>query len=211
MELEANTISNDDDINQIVADRLKELRRNRGMKQQECSRRIGLALGAWSNYESRIRNISLDKLVTICQTFNVSMEYMLGLSDSEKGDSKHYAISKNSAVAINKDELRDREIRAQNLIEIKAADDAMQPSIKKGDVVIINTGNKKYSNAVNLFAINHPRLGTIIRGIRPELNGTYTLFVSNRGEHDDLTVTEAELNNIDIVGSYIGHWQWSKN
>lgn len=199
------------DIDETIAKRLKELRRARGMTQQDCSRKINAALGVWQNYEATVRSVSIEKLFLIADTFDVSISYLLGFSDQENGESRYYNVTPGADIALNRQTLRDKKIRPKCLIEVKAKDDAMLPTIKRGDIVVINTENKQYDRAVNLFAINHPTLGVVIRGIRPEINGTYTLFVTNRGEHDDLTVSEDELNNIDIVGSYVGHWQWSKN
>lgn len=59
--------------------KLKELRIEKGLTQKEASSMLGLTRNAFTNYEMGIREPSLDTLKKICQLFEVSADYLLGI------------------------------------------------------------------------------------------------------------------------------------
>ena len=61
--------------------KLRELRLERGWTQAEVARAIGLSKNALTNYETGIREPSLEKLKDICVLFGVSADYLIGLED----------------------------------------------------------------------------------------------------------------------------------
>jgi len=62
-------------------ERLKELRLDKKVSQKEISKEIGLSEKTISHYESGYSEPSLDILVKLCVYFNVTADYLLGLSD----------------------------------------------------------------------------------------------------------------------------------
>ena len=64
-----------------LAEKLKELRIEKGLSQREVSRALGMTRNAFTNYENGYREPSLDNLKKICQFFDVSADYLLGLKD----------------------------------------------------------------------------------------------------------------------------------
>lgn len=62
-----------------LANKLKELRLEKGLTQGEVSKALGLTKNAFTNYERGIREPSLDTLKKICQLFEVSADYLLGI------------------------------------------------------------------------------------------------------------------------------------
>lgn len=63
--------------------RLKELRENAGLTQQQLAERIWVSKSAISNYELYERNPSPEILIKLARVFHVSTDYLLGL-DEEK-------------------------------------------------------------------------------------------------------------------------------
>ena len=63
------------------AERLKEIRVERGLSQSAVSKALGLSRIACTNYELGIREPSLDLLVNLCDFFEVSADYILGRVD----------------------------------------------------------------------------------------------------------------------------------
>lgn len=61
--------------------RLKQLRVEKGITQKQASEALGLSKNTFGNYELGIREPSLDVLKKICLLFDVSSDYLLGLSD----------------------------------------------------------------------------------------------------------------------------------
>ncbi len=63
------------------AKKLKEIRMEKGYSQKETSLKLGMSKNAYSNYEMGIREPSLDTLKKICQLFDTSSDYLIGLKD----------------------------------------------------------------------------------------------------------------------------------
>ena len=58
---------------------LKELRKEKGVKQADAAKAIGVSVSAYSNYEQGIREPSLAVLKAISKYFQVTVDYLLGL------------------------------------------------------------------------------------------------------------------------------------
>jgi transcriptional regulator with XRE-family HTH domain len=69
---------------QYFAEKMIELRKSRGLSQKQVAENIGVTPGIVSAYELGKKYPSLEVLINICTFFNVSADYMLGLSDSFK-------------------------------------------------------------------------------------------------------------------------------
>lgn len=63
-------------------ERLKQLRLKKKLTQQELADILGLKPTAVSNYESNRNEPSFEKLIILSQYFNVSLDYLLGISES---------------------------------------------------------------------------------------------------------------------------------
>lgn len=61
--------------------RLKELRENRRLSQQEAANRLGVTRSTISAYERNTKTPSVDILVKIAILYHSSVDYILGLSD----------------------------------------------------------------------------------------------------------------------------------
>ena len=62
-------------------EKLKELRTARGLTLKETAVNVGLTRNAIANYEANIRQPSLETLKALCEFFDVSADYLLGLED----------------------------------------------------------------------------------------------------------------------------------
>jgi len=65
----------------LFYERIKELRNSLGINQVEFGKRIGVTKQCISNWESGYIQPSIDMLRRIAETFSVSTDYLLGLSD----------------------------------------------------------------------------------------------------------------------------------
>lgn len=66
---------------EMLGEKLKDLRMEQGWTLKETASKVGLTRNAISNYESNIREPSLEKLKAFCKLFDVSADYLLGLED----------------------------------------------------------------------------------------------------------------------------------
>lgn len=62
--------------------RLKQLRQKNKLTQGELADILGLKPTAISNYESKRNEPSFDKLISLSKYFDVSCDYLLGVTDS---------------------------------------------------------------------------------------------------------------------------------
>ena len=63
--------------------RIRELREQRKMSQEELGRRVGRSKSVISNYENNIKIPPLDILIQIAVIFNVSLDYLAGIDKTE--------------------------------------------------------------------------------------------------------------------------------
>jgi len=63
-----------------IGKRIQTLRTNSGMKQEELANRIQKGKGTVSNYETGARDPDLDTVVDISKVFDVSTDYLLGIT-----------------------------------------------------------------------------------------------------------------------------------
>jgi len=68
-------------MNNKFAQKLKELRIEKNVKQQDLANILGISARAVSFYENGERECDFDTLIKICKYFNVTTDYILGLSD----------------------------------------------------------------------------------------------------------------------------------
>ena len=68
----------------IFCMRVKKLRKARGEQQKDLAKAIGATQASISDIENGQKTTSFDKLAAICQHYNVSADYLLGLIDEPK-------------------------------------------------------------------------------------------------------------------------------
>lgn len=62
--------------------RIKNLRKNKKLTQEQLAKRLWVTKSIISAYESGTKYPSLDMLIKLAQTFNVSTDYLLGVNKS---------------------------------------------------------------------------------------------------------------------------------
>lgn len=62
-------------------DRLKSLRIDRDLYQKDIAKVLGIDQQYYSKYEMGKNELPLRHLITLCKFYNVSADYILGLSD----------------------------------------------------------------------------------------------------------------------------------
>lgn len=66
-----------------LTSRLKELREDKGISQDILAELIGVCRSAYGHYETGDRQIPLDSLIKIARYFDVTVDYLLGISDTK--------------------------------------------------------------------------------------------------------------------------------
>ncbi len=65
----------------LLSQRLKELRKSENMSQVALSKLIGVAQSNVSDWENDVSRPEYENLIKIAKIFDVSTDYLLGLSD----------------------------------------------------------------------------------------------------------------------------------
>lgn len=68
----------------VFAERVKESRLNKNIKQSELGEAVGLTYTAISDIERGRRTTTLEKLVALADYFEVSIDYLMGRTDNPK-------------------------------------------------------------------------------------------------------------------------------
>lgn len=65
----------------IKGDRLKKIRKNNKLTQSEFGDLVGLKKSVVCLYERELRNPPIEVIVKICEQFNVSADYIIGIDE----------------------------------------------------------------------------------------------------------------------------------
>lgn len=68
----------------ILTKRLRDLREDNDFKQEVVAKVLGITRQQYQLYESGKRKLPVDKLKILCEFYNVSADYILGLTDEIK-------------------------------------------------------------------------------------------------------------------------------
>lgn len=69
-----------------LAVRLKQLRLDKQLRQEQVARLVGVSKGAISAYETDIRQPSYEVLIRLANLYRVSVDYLLGRTDARTLD-----------------------------------------------------------------------------------------------------------------------------
>lgn len=61
--------------------RLRDMREDHDLKQNDVAKVLGIAQTVYSRYERGFQTIPLEHLITLSRFYKVSCDYLLGLSD----------------------------------------------------------------------------------------------------------------------------------
>jgi|SRR5690625_2543018 len=86
----------------IFRERLRALREQNNFEQKDMGKKLNITASAYGFYEQGRNEPSLQTLVEIAKIFDVSTDYLLGLSNTEKIP-VNYSLAKN--IVLSKDEL----------------------------------------------------------------------------------------------------------
>ena len=75
-----------------LGQRLRELRRERGLTQHQVADRLGVTASVVSAYEGGLRQPSYEVLIKLVRLYGVSADYLLGISGKRAPDSR-YVVS----------------------------------------------------------------------------------------------------------------------
>lgn len=63
--------------------KLYDLRTDNDLKQEDVAKVLKITTQAYGMYENGKRHLPIESLITLCKFYNVSSDYILGLSDDK--------------------------------------------------------------------------------------------------------------------------------
>ncbi len=63
--------------------RLYDLRIDNDLKQEDVARVLKITTQAYGMYENKKRSLPIESLISLCKFYNVTSDYILGLSDNK--------------------------------------------------------------------------------------------------------------------------------
>lgn len=73
----------------MIGERLAEIRKDHGDTQLALAEKLNITLSTIRSWEQEKSSPSHDMLVTICRLYQVSSDYLLGLTNMDSGYRKH--------------------------------------------------------------------------------------------------------------------------
>lgn len=86
----------------MFGDRLKDLRRQKGITQEQLAAAIGVERSSIGHYEGKSANTPSDDVkIKIAKFFNVSLDYLFGMPEDEINDENRYLLSEDEKKLID--------------------------------------------------------------------------------------------------------------
>ena len=79
--------------------RVKEFRLQKGMTQQQLADKLNVTKATVSAYETNAKYPSIEVLINIATLFNVSADYLLGLSETSKFENQQLTDEQNLLIS----------------------------------------------------------------------------------------------------------------
>lgn len=93
-----------EDLYMIYRDRLRALREDSDLSQKTIADYLGIGQTTYSQYELGKRSMPVEYIIRLCQFYNVSADYMLGLSNEKiKISECHAGQAKNGLPCVSHD------------------------------------------------------------------------------------------------------------
>ncbi len=70
--------------NMISIERLKDIREDKDLTQEDVAKLLKTTQEQYSKYERGVRIIPIDRLATLAEYYNVSIDYLVGLTNERK-------------------------------------------------------------------------------------------------------------------------------
>ncbi len=160
---------------------LKLLRKERGLRQKEAADQLGVAQALLSHYENGKRECGLDFLIQAADFYNVSVDYLLGRSNSRNGavvkeaELEESAVNENAVVNTSSAGIMLRKKLITNALEVVFS-------------LLIKTNNQKLARSVGNYMLT-----AVYRAFR--------MVYSAGGENDEnlFSVPRESLSGITLA------------
>lgn len=184
----------------MFKDRLAELRKARGLTQQELAKYTGLNRTRISNYELGLREPNFETQELLADFFNVRLDYLM---DRDNGSNNLIPVLGRVVAGIPIDaieEIIDYEEIPQSMAKngeyfaLQIKGNSMEPKFSDGDVVIVRKQEDVDSGDIAIVLVNGNE--ATVKKLK-KFNGGINLIPTNP-DYDVLTYTSNEIEKLPV-------------
>lgn len=184
-------------------EKLRRLRKAKGLSQTKLALKIGVSQNAYSRYELGVAEPNQDCLISLAQIFNVTVDYLLGIEEhTEKGIKIPVLGSIPAGIPLEAIEeiLDEEEIPADWLTHgeyfgLKVKGNSMEPRICNGDVVIVRKQDNAETGDVCVVMVNG--FDATLKQIKKDTNGIW-LVPFNSNEYSSAFYSNEQIAKLPV-------------
>ncbi|MDE6259905.1 MAG: helix-turn-helix domain-containing protein [Oscillospiraceae bacterium] len=185
--------------------RIKELRAANNVKQADLAAAICVSQAALSGYETGKFQADIDTYKKIAAYFDVSLDYLLGMTPNKGFDAGHFNVPVLGDVAagipieaitdiVDYEEIDAALARTGDFFGLRIKGDSMEPRMKEGDVVIVRQQDTAETGDTVVVLVNGN--SATVKKIKYGPDGI-TLLPTNP-THDPLFYSAAEVEQLPV-------------
>lgn len=186
--------------------RLKELRKGKGLTQVELAKQIGIGQSGYSDWERGITRIDSESLAKLSALFSVSVGYILGEDENEGESFRRVPVLGSVPAGIPIDAIEDI-IDWEDLPEsmftgdkeyfaLEVKGDSMWPDYLPGDIVIVQRQPCCESGDVCVVYVNG--YAATLKQVKVDEDGSVSLIPQNP-EYPPRTYSPAEVQSLPVT------------
>lgn len=186
--------------------RLKELRKGKGLTQVELAKQIGIGQSGYSDWERGITRIDSESLAKLSALFSVSVGYILGEDENERESFRRVPVLGSVPAGIPIEAIEDiiewEEIpdsmcagdKEYFALEVKG--DSMWPDYLPGDIVIVQRQPCCESGDVCVVYVNG--YDATLKQVKVDENG-YVSLIPQNPEYPPRTYSPDEVQSLPVT------------
>ena len=198
--------------------RIKELRKQKGVTLEKLASVLNLAPSTISQYETNKRQASYETLVAIAKYFNVTIDYVLGVEPKiviKRNETIHQNKIKIPVVGeiraglptfvdeniIDYEEVPEEMVKDGEYFGLKVKGDSMLPRIVEGDVVIVRKQNTADNGDICVVLVNGD--SATLKKVKFADNGI--MLIPNNQMYETMFYSKKEIQDlpVEIVGKVV--------
>lgn len=186
--------------------RLKELRKRKGLTQVELAKQIGIGQSGYSDWERGITRIDSESLAKLSAIFSVSVGYILGEDENERESFRRVPVLGSVPAGIPTDAIEDI-IDWEDLPEsmfaggkeyfaLEVKGNSMWPDYLPGDIVIVQRQPCCESGDVCVVYVNG--YAATLKRVKVDEDGSVSLIPQNP-EYPPRTYSPEEVQSLPVT------------
>ncbi|EJI2509733.1 helix-turn-helix transcriptional regulator [Salmonella enterica] len=194
-----------------IGERIRSQRELKKMTVDDLAHATGLATTTLRNYEVGNRTPSHESIKKIAKALGCLPEYLATYTDTSGHEVGYLAprlnidgVSFNNDLSFNLEKLKDLGVNNNQLLSINITDTAMEPLLRKGSIVIVDTNQKRIDdNEMYLIQSNSHKS---VRKLRTVIGSNEVIIEA--GASTNIEKIKIAFNAISIIGRVIGIFEW---